>query len=177
MCKIAACLLTIYILNLKLNIINNFFKWFVYMIKKISFISATIIQVLFVISAFALQFLSKKKMGVMRHFVYYNKKIETIYNMPFLINAVSFIVLIIIILAAIVFFYFLKSKIYNNKYMMFLNISLFVLGILFIIFLRMFSRESLLAYYYMTLIFFIVYIAELIKTSLYYLFIKKSKKY
>ncbi|MDO7019861.1 hypothetical protein Q5M86_03625 [Brachyspira innocens] len=147
------------------------------MIKKISFISATIIQVLFVISAFALQFLSKKKMGVMRHFVYYNKKIETIYNMPFLINAVSFIVLIIIILTAIVFFYFLKSKIYNNKYMMFLNISLFVLGILFIIFLRMFSRESLLAYYYMALIFFIVYIAELIKTSFYYLFIKKSKKY
>ncbi|MDO6994930.1 hypothetical protein Q5M87_13025, partial [Brachyspira innocens] len=114
---------------------------------------------------------------VMRHFVYYNKKIETIYNMPFLINAVSFIVLIIIILTAIVFFYFLKSKIYNNKYMMFLNISLFVLGILFIIFLRMFSRESLLAYYYMALIFFIVYIAELIKTSFYYLFIKKSKKY
>ncbi|MDA1470220.1 hypothetical protein OGZ02_15675 [Brachyspira hyodysenteriae] len=44
------------------------------MIKKISFISVTVIQVLFVISAFALQFLSKRKMGVMRHFVYYNKK-------------------------------------------------------------------------------------------------------
>ncbi|WP_300757006.1 hypothetical protein [uncultured Brachyspira sp.] len=146
------------------------------MIKKISFISVTVIQVLFVISALALQFLSKKKMGVMRHFVYYNKKIETIYNMPFLINAVSFIVLIIIILAAILFFYFLKSKIYNNKYMMFLNVSLFILGIIFIIFLKMFSRESLLAYYYMTLIFFIVYIAELIKTSL-YLFIVKSKEY
>lgn len=147
------------------------------MIKKISFISVTVIQVLFVISAFALQFLSKKKMGVMRHFVYYNKKLETIYNIPFLINAASFLILIIIIIiiAAIVFFYFFKSKIYSNKYMMLFNISLIILGILFIIFLRMFSRESLLAYYYMTLIFFIVYISEFIKTSLYYLFIKKSK--
>ncbi|WP_157153721.1 hypothetical protein [Brachyspira murdochii] len=144
------------------------------MIKKISFISVTVIQVLFVISAFALQFLSKKKMGVMRHFVYYNKKLETIHNMPFLINTASFLILIIIILAAILFFYFFKSKIYSNKDMILLNISLIILGILFIIFLRMFSRESLLAYYYMTLIFFIVYIIELIKTSL-YLFIKKSK--
>ena len=54
-----------------------------------------------------------------------------------------------------------------------LNTSLFLFGILLMIFLKVFSANKLLSYYYMSLIFFIVYIIEFIKISIYFL-IKKT---
>lgn len=149
------------------------------MIKKISFGLATIIQILLIITAFALHILSKKKMGVMRHFVYTNNKLNNMYNMQSIINIALFIILVIIIFSILLFFRMAYSRrrfnipqIYSSRYLYILNTSLFLLGILLMIFLKVFSANKLLSYYYMSLIFFIVYIIEFIKISVYFL-IKK----
>lgn len=135
------------------------------MIKKILFALITIVQVLFVILAFVLHVLSKKKMGVMRHFVYTNNKLNSIYNMENVMNIASIIVLIILSIA--MFIYIIKKK--PSIYLYVLNISLFLFGILLISFFNIFSQKTLLSYYYMSLIFFIVYVAEFIKTAVYFM--------
>lgn len=144
------------------------------MIKKILFGLITIVQVLFVILAFVLHVLSKKKMGVMRHFVYTNNKLNSIYNMENIINIASIIVLIIIILSIAMFIYIIKKK--SNRYLYVLNISLFLFGILLISFFNIFSQKTLLSYYYMSLIFFIAYIVEFIKTAVYFMISKSYIK-
>ena len=89
------------------------------MIKKILFALITIVQVLFVILAFVLHVLSKKKMGVMRHFVYTNNKLNSIYNMENVMNIASIIVLIIIILSIAMFIYIIKKKLSRYLYYMY----------------------------------------------------------
>ena len=150
------------------------------MAKKIFFIPSTIIQILFMILAFTLHILSKKKMGVMRHFVYTNNKLNNMHNMENIINIALFIVFVIIIFSILLFFRMVYSRrrfnmprIYSSRYLYILNTSLFLFGILLMIFLKVFSANKLLSYYYMSLIFFIVYIIEFIKISIYFL-IKKT---
>ena len=151
------------------------------MVKKILFSSASVIQVLFMILAFTLHILSKKKMGVMRHFVYTNNKLNSMHNMENIMNIALFIVLIIVIFSILMFFRMVYSsrrfnngKIYTSRYLYILNISLFLLGILSMIFTKLFSAATLLSYYYMSLIFFIVYMIEFIKTCIYFLIKKIS---
>lgn len=142
------------------------------MIKKIPFTIITIVQILFIILSFSLHILSKKKMGVMRHFIYTNNKLNGIYNMENIINIASFIILVIIAFSILLFFRMVYSRRRFNiesRYLYILNISLFLLGIFLITFLHIFSEKKLLAYYYMSLIFFIVYIIEFIKTASYFL--------
>lgn len=146
------------------------------MIKKIFFIFTTMIQFILIISAFILEMLSKKKMGIMRHFVYYNKKIENTYDMTLIINIASIAVLIVVIFSLILLLYNKKVQMHNNKYMSFLNSSLFICGILLFVFLQYFSRNVLLTYYCMSLVFFIVYIAEIIKAFIYLMTIKNKYK-
>ena len=144
--------------------------------SKLFFILLNIIQVILFIIAYILDFLSRKKMGVMRHFVYKNSKLNETYNMENVINILCIIIILIAVFALInliVFIYKRKIKIclslkfFHKMYFYILNISLIILSILFIIFLKYFSSEKTLAYYYINLIFLIVYIIEFIKLIIY----------
>ena len=140
--------------------------------KKSFFIIINIFQIILLIFAYVLSFLSHKKMGVMRHFVYKNNKLNNEYNMENIINILCFIIFLIIIFALInlIIFIFRKNKnlLYSyNKYFYIINISLMLLGFIFIIFLKYFSIDKILTYYYISLIFLIVYIIEFIKAIIY----------
>ncbi|WP_286032850.1 hypothetical protein [Brachyspira pilosicoli] len=95
-------------------------------------------------------------------------------HMENVMNIASIIVLIIIILSIAMFIYIIKKK--PSIYLYVLNISLFLFGILLISFFNIFSQNTLLSYYYMSLIFFIVYVAEFIKTAVYFMTSKSSIK-
>lgn len=109
-------------------------------------------------------------MGVMRHFIYKNNKLNDIYNMENIINILCLIIFLILIFAIINIVIFRKKKklIYpHKKYFYIINISLILLGLIFIIFLKYFSIDKILTYYYISLIFLIVYIIEFIKAIIY----------
>ena len=117
--------------------------------SKLFFILLNIIQIILFIIAYILDFLSRKKMGVMRHFVYKNSKLNETYNMENIINILCIIIILIVVFALInliVFIYKRKSKIclslkfFHKMYFYILNISLIILSILFIIFLKYFSK-------------------------------------
>ena len=89
-----------------------------------------------------------------------------------IINILCFIIFLIIIFALInlIIFIFRKNKnlLYSyNKYFYIINISLMLSGFIFIIFLKYFSIDKILTYYYISLIFLIVYIIEFIKAIIY----------
>ena len=138
--------------------------------KKLFFIALSIFQIILLIFAYILNFLSRKKMGVMRHFIYKNNKLNDIYNMENIINILCLIIFLILIFAIINIVIFRKKKklIYpHKKYFYIINISLILLGLIFIIFLKYFSIDKILTYYYVSLIFLIVYIIEFIKAIIY----------
>lgn len=138
--------------------------------KKLFFIALSIFQIILLIFAYILNFLSRKKMGVMRHFIYKNNKLNDMYNIENIINILCLIIFLILIFAIINIVIFRKKKklIYTHKkYFYIINISLILLGLIFIIFLKYFSIDKILTYYYISLIFLIVYIIEFIKAIIY----------
>lgn len=135
---------------------------------RLFFILMNICQIILFIIAYLLDFLSRNKMGVMRHFVYKNNRLNEIYNMEYIMNIVCFTIILITMLGLInlIIFIFKKKNnfsLFYGKYFYIVNISLILLGLFFIIFLKYFSIEKILTYYYINLIFLIIYLIEFIK--------------
>lgn len=135
--------------------------------NKLFFIILNTTQVILFATAYILDYLSRKKMGFMRYFVYKNNKLNDSYNMENIINILCFIIIFIMIFSIINFIIFIfnkKRKIYfYSKYFTITNISLTLLGLFFLIFFQYFSRDNILAFYYIILIFIIIYMIEFIK--------------
>lgn len=137
---------------------------------RLFFILMNICQIILFIIAYLLDFMSRKKMGVMRHLVYKNNRLNEIYNMENIINILFFIITLIIIFALInliIFIFKVKNKnfLFYVKHFYIVNISLILLGLFFIIFLKCFSIEKILAYYYINSIFLIIYLIEFTKVT------------
>ncbi|WP_248481264.1 hypothetical protein [Tepidibacter aestuarii] len=111
---------------------------------------STILQVLFLISAYGVQMFSMKKMGMMRYVVYINHQWEAKYPIETLRNiSITFLVM----LSAIITLYALIKKynyITSKKALLMLLIE-GIMTLVFVFFTLCYSTESYRSYYFTSL--------------------------
>ncbi len=125
------------------------------MTKK-TFSIISILELIALIGAYLVHYFTKAKMGMARHVVYVNQKIEK--NYP--IDMIKIVAIILIVSLTIYVLYRLKDK--NIK----LSIATLISSILFVGFTVFSSASTMRDYYFVGLLFFIVAILQLIKAFL-----------
>jgi uncharacterized membrane protein YoaK (UPF0700 family) len=125
--------------------------------KKIFYWAATILQVLFFIAAYGIQFFSMKRMGMMRYVVFINREWEAQY--PITTLKYSAIVFLVVLCAAGV----LYKKTKKNLPMLIAGI---LITLIFVFFTLVFSTENYRSYYFTSLILAFIALIQQIKILL-----------
>lgn len=130
--------------------------------KKLGNIIINILQLLLLLGAFALNYFTKKKMGMARHMVYLNQKIEN--NYP--VEIIKYSLLSIIILMTIfILILYMKNKNDKTNDIYMISITL-IASILFIVFTISQSKQSIKSYYFIVLLIGVFYILQILKSIL-----------
>lgn len=132
-----------------------------------------IIQILLLAGAFAINYFTQTRMGMMRHVMFTNNKWESHFH-ALIIKNISLIALGAALLIAIMFLLFRRrSYIYDMHTKLFIAISLLmILGTL--IFISVFSADAILSYYFVSII---LYTVSLIQVVRLHVFLHKNKKH
>lgn len=143
------------------------------MLKKIFYWVFTILQVLFLIAAYVIQYFSMKRMGMMRYVVFLNHEWEANYPVTALkYAAIAF--LIILCAAEILRVITKKSNYVMNKKTMPMLIADIILTLIFVFFTLIFSTESYRSYYFTSLILGIAALIQHLKILLVLFLHKKN---
>ncbi len=140
------------------------------MMKKIFYWASTILQVVFLIAAFGIQFFSMKRMGMMRYIVYISGEWKMHYPIATLkYAAIAFLV----VLSAIIIILYVKRKkdnyITGRKALPMLIVEV-IITLVFVFFTLAYSTESYRSYYFSALILAIITLIQDIKILI---FLKK----
>jgi hypothetical protein len=121
------------------------------MLKKIFYCVSTILQALFLIAAYGIQYFSMKRMGMMRYVVFLNHEWEAHYPITALKYAA--IAFLIILCAAIILRVITKKNNYIiDKKTLLMLIADIILTLVFVLFTLIFSTENYRSYYFTSLI-------------------------
>lgn len=125
----------------------------------------TSLEVISLIFAFIMQYLSKKKMGVMRYLVFKNR----VYKETFLSNywMDAYIVCFIIGIAICTIFFIYMSKVKKNNKLKLILIYIIIINAVAIYFIIKIDSIKLLAYPYFLISIFVVSIIEFIRLIYY----------
>ena len=135
------------------------------MVKKIFYWVSTILQALFLIAAFVIQYFSMKRMGMMRYVVFKNHEWETQY--PIVSLKYASIAFLIILCAAVTLYVKTKKTEYiKGKKAQLMLIAGVILTLSFVLFTLIFSTENYRSYYFTSLILAIVALIQHIKIFL-----------
>ncbi len=128
----------------------------------------TILEVLLFIGAYAVNYFTKKKMGMARYVVYVNQNLEKAYPMNLII---IFSIIVILVLTVAIVFCFFKSKKWDSKCKV-INICLMICTSgLFVGFMLLKSIDNFRPYYFLGAIFVLIALLQIIKT--WYIFRKE----
>jgi hypothetical protein len=135
------------------------------MFKKIFYWVSTILQILFLVAAYGIQYFSMKRMGMMRYVVFINREWETQY--PITILKYAAIIFLIILCAAVALFIKTKKSNYimGKKTQQMLIVGI-ILTFMFVLFTLIFSTKNYRSYYFTSLILAIVVFIQQIKILL-----------
>lgn len=132
-----------------------------------------ILQILMLTGAFAVNYFTQTKMGMMRHVMFTNKKWESHFYGTTIKN-MSIILLSIILIAAIVLMiYRRRSYMYDLQTKFFIVISMIII-IGTLVFIYAFNTETLLSYYFVSIL---IYITSVIQVIRLHVFLHKNKKH
>lgn len=141
--------------------------------KKVIKCIPTLIQILLVIGAFVINHFTQTRMGMMRHVMFTNNKWQSHYH-ALTIKNISVIILGTALLIAIIYMlYKRRNYIYDMSTKFFIIVSL-VLIIGTLTFMTVFSIESIIAYYYVSIM---LYMASLIQVIRLHVFLQRNKKH
>lgn len=135
------------------------------MIKKILYWVSTILQVLFLIAAYGIQYFSMKRMGMMRYVVFKNHEWEAQYPITALKYAVAAF-LVILCAAVIIYIKIKKSNYIKSKKTLIMLVVDIMITLIYVLFTLMFSTENYRSYYFTGLILAIVALVQKIKILL-----------
>ncbi|MBL4934278.1 hypothetical protein JK636_00745 [Clostridium sp. YIM B02515] len=135
------------------------------MLKKIFYWISIILQVLFVIAAYVIQYFSMKRMGMMRYVVFKNHEWEAQYPITALKYA-AIIFLIILCVAAILYVKTKKGNYIKDKKALPMLLAGIVLTLIFVLFTLIFSTGNYRSYYFTSLILAIITLIQHIKILL-----------
>lgn len=135
------------------------------MLKKVIYCLSTILQVLLLIAAYAIQYFSMKKMGMMRYVVYLNHEWEAKYP----INSIKYAAIIFLIIFCITVILYVKTK--KRNYMMskrnlLMLIANIIITLIFVLLTLILSTENYRSYYFTSLILAIIALIQNIKILL-----------
>lgn len=129
--------------------------------KKIFYILTTIVEVLLLIGAYMVNYFIKTRMGMMRHVVHKNYVWESTYP----IETIKYVsITALVILMAIVLILYMKRKSNLKKIVNTMVITMVVVVLSFTVFLLIFSAEKIRAFYYISAIFSLLTLIQIIKT-------------
>lgn len=125
--------------------------------KKIFYILATILEVLLLIGASMINYFTNSKMGMLRHVVYKNYIWEDAYP---IVNIEYAAIISLIMLMILVLVIYMKRK---KKIVTIINISMLIVVLSFVGFVLIYSTEEIRAFYYVSTMFYLIALIEIIK--------------
>lgn len=131
--------------------------------KKVSYIFFDLLTIAFLIGAYAIQYFTKKKLGMLRWVNYHNMKIEkvAVYGIMKYITVAAAIVLIVLIIAG-----YKKKKEMLGKLDLVMIVIMSVLGIVYLGLTVFKSIETLPAYYFLMPLFGAATLMQIIRNGI-----------
>ena len=138
--------------------------------KKICYVVTTILECLLLIGAYMVNYFTQSKMGMLRHVIHKNYVWEEKYPIANIINTtiITFIILMLIVLIL-----YMKRRIILKNIVTIMVITMIIFVLSFVGFMLMYSAEEIRAFYYMSFIFGIAVLIQIIKTFISVLVCKK----
>lgn len=131
------------------------------MIKKILYISATLLEVLGLLGAYMVQYFTRRRMGMARYVVYKNQGWEAKYPMELLARGAALAAAVLAVSLAVFFF---KGYRKSGKMLWFMNAASILLTAVYVGFTWMKSADGFRAYYFISGILAAVSLIQMIKT-------------
>ena len=129
--------------------------------KKAAYISVTILEILCLAGAWAVQYFTRRKMGMARYVVYKNRSWEARYPMELLANGAA---LLMAVLAAALLLYFLRQRRNLPKTAWLMNAGMTALTSAYGGFTWMNSAQEVRSYYFISAILGAVSLIQIVKT-------------
>ena len=129
--------------------------------KKAAYISVTILEILCLAGAWAIQYFTRRKMGMARYVVYKNRGWEARYPMELLANGAA---LLMAVLAAALLLYFLRQRRNLPKTAWLMNAGMTALTSAYGGFTWMNSAQEVRSYYFISAILGAVSLIQIVKT-------------
>ena len=128
--------------------------------NKVFYAIATILQIILLIGVYAVNYFTRRRMGMMRYIIYKNGIFEDTYP----IQQLQYLSIIaIIILTILVLIFYLKRKVKISKKLDSTNTVMLVLTFIYVGFNLLYSTENFRAFYFMSLMFGVSALIQIIK--------------
>lgn len=129
--------------------------------KKAAYISVTILEILCLAGAWAVQYFTRRKMGMARYVVYKNRGWEARYPMELLANGAA---LLMVVLTVMLLLYFLRQRRNLPKTAWLMNAGMTALTSAYGGFTWMNSAQEVRSYYFISAILGAVSLIQIVKT-------------
>ena len=130
--------------------------------KKLGYVLMVLLEAAALAGAYIIHYFTNKKMGMARWVIYKNQGWEREYPMDTLKMAVM---AVLILLTILVFLFFLKRKREAGKLLISMNVVMILLTLLYVSYTVISSRETMRAYYFLSLLFGIAAAVQILKTG------------
>lgn len=130
--------------------------------KKLGYVLMVLLEAAALAGAYIINYFTNKKMGMARWVIYKNQGWERDYPMDTLKTVVM---AVLILLTILVFFFFLKRKREAGKLLISMNVVMILLTLLYVSYTVISSRETMRAYYFLSLLFGIAAAVQILKTG------------
>ncbi|HJH50039.1 hypothetical protein [Merdimonas faecis] len=130
--------------------------------KKLGYVLMVLLEAAALAGAYIINYFTNKKMGMARWVIYKNQGWERDYPMDTLKTAVM---AVLILLTILVFLFFLKRKQEAGKLLISMNVVMILLTLLYVSYTVISSRETMRAYYFLSLLFGIAAAVQILKTG------------
>ena len=138
--------------------------------KKSFYVLLTLIEIIMIVAMFLVNYFTKTKMGMLRHIVHKNYLLEQQYPIQ-IIKYLSIIFLITIMILVLKIYFKRRNSIKNILIIM--NFVMVLMIFLFIYFILVYSTYDIRAFYYISIMFFVATVLQIIKTWIGIIFYKK----
>lgn len=138
--------------------------------KKSFYVLLTLIEIIMIVAMFLVNYFTKTKMGMLRHIVHKNYLLEQQYPIQ-LIKYLSIIFLITMMILVLRIYFKRRNSIKNILIIM--NFVMVLMIFLFIYFILVYSTYDIRAFYYISIMFFVATVLQIIKTWIGIIFYKK----
>lgn len=130
--------------------------------KKLGYVLMVLLEAAALAGAYIINYFTNKKMGMARWVIYKNQGWERDYPIDTLKTAVM---AVLILLTILVFLFFLKRKQEAGKLLISMNVVMILLTLLYVSYTVISSRETMRAYYFLSLLFGIAAAVQILKTG------------